>query len=452
MKKRTKILLIALCATVIVAGIAAAVILLSAESRHEQAVYVESVADIAGLGNAGLRNRYGGIVEAQDIKNIELDANKTLDECFVSVGDEVKVGDPLFSYDVGSLELAHEQLKLDLEGIKNNIITMNEQIDALKKQIKSASGDTKAALTLQMQALELNVRKEEYTRDKKQLEVSKAAEDITSNVVTSEIDGIVRSITPPGTVQDPGKGMYYPGQETNNAYMTLMSSEDFRIKGTISEQTVYLLQSGIAVTIRSRVDESVTWQGTIDYVNTEQPEGNANSGMSPMPDGRQQASKYAFYVTLASNEGLMMGQHVYIEPAGAEGAQADGLWLPEPYLVAEGNDFYVFTDNGHERLEKRKVTVGEFSEARGCYLILDGLTAKDYIAFPAENVASGAKTTKTITAPPVDGGGTPSGVLLPGVDDGRIMPEGDGKTEDLPEKQGATVAPDKARSEVNVLK
>ena len=40
------------------------------------------------------------------------------------------------------------------------------------------------------------------------------------------------------------------------------------------------------------------------------------------------ASKYPFYVTLDSSDGLLMGQHVYIEPDHGQGQRQEGIHLP----------------------------------------------------------------------------------------------------------------------------
>ena len=82
MKKRTKIIIVAVIAAVIIIGGVAAFLLLSGSGGDETPVYVQSVAEITGIGSGtGLKNRYAGIVEAQDVIKIELDQGKTLDEC-----------------------------------------------------------------------------------------------------------------------------------------------------------------------------------------------------------------------------------------------------------------------------------------------------------------------------------------------------------------------------------
>jgi HlyD family secretion protein len=64
---------------------------------EDSKVYVESVGVITGLSSAnGGTNRYTGEVEAQESWKITLDADMSVEECYVKVGDEVKKDDKLF--------------------------------------------------------------------------------------------------------------------------------------------------------------------------------------------------------------------------------------------------------------------------------------------------------------------------------------------------------------------
>lgn len=439
MKKKTKVI-IAICAAAVLLGGGAAVwILLGTAGGDDTPVYVSNVGELLGLGSAGLQNRYAGVVEAQDIIKYELDPDKDLDETFVEVGDEVNAGDPLFSYDVEGLELAAEQLKLDMEGLENNIKTMNGQIADVEKQLRKATGDNRVELTIQLQTLQLQLRQEEYNLTKKKLEVQSAEEATKNNVVSAETSGVVRSINPPGSEQ---QDIYGQGQET--AYITLMASDDYRVKGTISEQTVYLLQPGMPVLIRSRVDDAQVWSGVIDSINTEQAESSSSQMMYyGMDDGRQQASKYPFYVALEDNKGLMMGQHVYIELDEGQTAQKDGIWLPSYYIEIDGTNGFVYAENNRGRIERRKVMLGEYNGDTDCHEVTAGLSAEDYIAFPGEEVKAGMKAVHSedgMIEPPTDnpddlpgdnagdGDTIPDGDLTPG---GNLRPEG--RAEDMPQ-------------------
>ena len=103
------------------------------------------------------------------------------------------------------------------------------------------------------------------------------------------------------------------------------------------------------------------------------------------------SSKYPFYVALESTDGLLLGQHVYIEPDYGQDAveDADTIHLPSWYLCdIEGNP-YVWAQSGSGKLEKRNVTLGSYDDMMDTYVIESGLTPDDYIAFPDETLSAG---------------------------------------------------------------
>ena len=65
------------------------------------------------------------------------------------------------------------------------------------------------------------------------------------------------------------------------------------------------------------------------------------------------------------------------------------LWLSSFYLVIDGNDAYVWAAGKNDKLEKRKITTGEYDENMDEYEITSGLTAEDYIAFPEDTLSEG---------------------------------------------------------------
>ena len=465
MKKKTKVsIIIVALVVVLMAGAALWYWVFSDLAGSNEEVHVDSVADITGLGlGTGIDNRYAGIVEAQELVKVYADSDKTIAECYVAVGDSVTVGTPLFAYDIEGLELNYEQLKVDVEEMQNNITTMKTQITELKKLESSANSSNKAEYTIQIQTLELNVKQEEYNLEKKQLEVDAAAEALRDNVVKSEIDGVVRSVNPQnasGGADSPNMDSYayaYPTTEENgqdNAYITIMAAGDLRVKGTISEQSLYTVSQGMPVIVRSRIDENQFWSGTIESIGQEPEEDS--SAFYYGGSGQEPASKYPFYVTLQEGQDLLIGQHVYIELDLGQGTNQEGLWLPSYYLVWEGEEgeedpaeanesplpddgtvppedtafdesetpmedslqqvpsldepildeeasetqqphsgqAYVYVANDRERIEKRPVTVGAYNSEMDTYEILEGLTPADYIAYPDPEPPIGAKAIK----------------------------------------------------------
>ena len=148
----------------------------------------------------------------------------------------------------------------------------------------------------------------------------------------------------------------------------------------------------------SRVDPSKTWLGTVTLVDYENPIKNDSSGGYVISgnDSSNTASKYPFYVELDSMDGLIMGQHLYLERY-TEGAGASGVPVSSAYICyEEDGSAYVWAENSHAKLEKRAITLGDYNENSDCYDVVDGLTEDDYIAFPDEKFCRvGASTTHT---------------------------------------------------------
>ena len=107
------------------------------------------------------------------------------------------------------------------------------------------------------------------------------------------------------------------------------------------------------------------------------------------------SSKYPFYVELDGTDGLMLGQHVYLQLEN-QAEETAGLSVGSAFIAYDDNgNPMVWADNGG-KLEKRPVNVGEYNMVSDTYEILSGLTEEDYIALPdPELCVEGAATTKT---------------------------------------------------------
>ena len=138
----------------------------------------------------------------------------------------------------------------------------------------------------------------------------------------------------------------------------------------------------------------------------------------------------------------MLGQHVFMEPDMGQNNRKEGLWLSSAYLVTEGNDAYVWVSDDKDKLEKRKVSTGEYDADLDEYEITDGLTAEDYIAFPDASYEEGMPCTKNADVFMYD---TPSGEAGEVLSDENVMGE-----EALPEEEGTGddgMAPEDAASQ-----
>ena len=367
-----------------------------AQTPQEGAVYVQSVSVITGVGPAGQRNRYSGVVEAKNVVKLDPDKDLTVKECFVAAGDKVVKGQRLFSYDVESMQIAFEQLQLDILGLENGIQTGEAKVESLKKKLATVKEFKKYEIQMDIQTEELEVRKKKYELSGKTKQAEDMEEALKNTVVYSPVTGTVRSVK---TGDSSGQDYYsYGGSTEDTAYITIVAGNDYCVKGTVSEQTIHTLQEGMYVRILSRVDDSI-WPGRIYKINTEETKQNGSRYYYYDSGSGEQASKYDFFVELDNNEGLLMGQHVYIELGSGADQESDALLLPLYYVVENEGQPFVYAADGENRIEKRTVTLGDQDEENGTVAILDGLSYLDRIAFPDETVQVGMLASETAYVP-----------------------------------------------------
>lgn len=342
---------------------------------------VQSVAMLMGVDLTG-NSQYSGIVEAKATVKVAKDTNKTVEACFVEVGDEVQEGDPLFAYDTDALELTVSSAELEVEQLQNSITSYANQISELEKEKKKASSSDKLSYTLQIQEAELNKAEAEYNLKQKQAELERLKESIDETEVTAPVSGIVQSIG--------GSDNTASGSGDDSSYITLMETGTYRIKGTVSEEAVWSLSPGMPVTAYSRTDSSQSWTGTIESVNTSSTESDDQQSYYYSDTSGQSSAKYAFYVTLDSSDGLLIGQHVYLKTGEDAGqAEAEGIHLSSGYLVMDGENASVWVEDSNGLLALRSVTLGSYNEETDAYEITDGLSLEDYIAYPDDTLHEG---------------------------------------------------------------
>ena len=413
-----------------------------AQTPQEGTVYVQSVSVITGVGPAGQRNRYSGVVEAKNVVKLDPDKDLTVKECFVAAGDKVVKGQRLFSYDVESMQIAFEQLQLDILGLENGIQTGEAKVESLKKKLATVKEFKKYEIQMDIQTEELEVRKKKYELSGKTKQAEDMEEALKNTVVYSPVTGTVRSVK---TGDSSGQDYYsYGGSTEDTAYITIVAGNDYCVKGTVSEQTIHTLQEGMDVRIQSRVDDSI-WPGRIYKINTEETKQNGSRYYYYDSGSGEQASKYDFFVELDNNEGLLMGQHVYIELGSGADQESDALLLPLYYVVENEGQPFVYAADGENRIEKRTVTLGDQDEENGTVAILDGLSYLDRIAFPDETVQVGMLASETAYVPedlgsmePMDMGGYDmNGMDFEGADfEGADFEGMDGETDEpQPESQ-----------------
>lgn len=368
---------------------------LSGCSEQLPAVYVQSVSQIMGYGTMGANNFCAGVVVAQNEVKIERDENRKVAELKVEVGQSVTAGDVLFVYDTDEIQLTIDKAELEIEQMKNSIKDYDEQIKQLEKEKKNAPESEQLSYTVNIQTLEASKKETEYNITVKQRELQQLKQNAGSGAVTAPIDGKIKAINENGGY-DEMTGQPLP-------YITLIQSGAYRVKGKVNELNLSEFYVGQSVIVRSRADESQTWTGTITQLDTA-PESSGNDGMAyygyGVSDEMTSTSSYPFYVDLDTVDGLLLGQHVFVEPNYGQNEQADGLSLYADYVLgSEEEGYYVWAEDADGKIEKRSVTVGSFDEMLYCYVITGGLTMNDRIAYPDESIQEGAPVTDTMPEP-----------------------------------------------------
>ena len=357
MKKRILILL----GILIIGGGAAAGVcwkmgVFGQQETSGDSVYVTKISDLTGQ-TSGVSNRYAGVVEPQETVSVELESGRT------------------------------------------------------EKEKKQAAQDNQLSYTIEIETNKMNLKKNEYSQKSKQAEIDKLQSATGNTEVRSSIDGVIQKIDTSklttednSSVDDTDSGDSSSDDSSSggsNAFITILSTGAYRIKGTVNELNVNSIVEGEPVIIRSRVDDSQTWKGTMGTIDKDSASsGNNNNsfyGMTDSSDSQTSTSTYPFYVNLDSSDGLMLGQHVYIEMDEGQESQKTGIWLSEVYIVdADTDSPYVWAADKKGKLEKRSVILGQHDEELGEYEIADGLSKDDCIAYPSDILEEGMSTTTNI--------------------------------------------------------
>lgn len=351
----------------------------------DKAVYVQSVADLVNLGGIAPGDRFPGVVVSENVTEIQKDADKTVGELLVKTGEDVTEGQELFSYDTEQLQLTLDKQRLELDQLLATIENYKAQIADLEKDRDRASSGDKLQYTIQIQALQVDLKEAELGLEAKESAVAQSEALLENTTVVSPVAGRIQSINENGI----------DSNGNSAAYIIIQQAGSYRIKGTIGELQRGSIMEGTRIKIVSRTDETVFWMGTVTMVDYENPTQRKTSykTIGGSADGTTVASNYPFYVELDSTEGLILGQHVYLEVDTGE-ADSTGISISSAFIgYEEDGSAFVWAEN-RGKLEKRTVTLGEYNYILDTMQILEGLTETDYIAFPDGDLcAEGVATT-----------------------------------------------------------
>ncbi len=378
MNKKKKIILISLLCIICISTGVYFLLNSSSTASDDSTIYVQKVSDLTG--SSYTQNRYSGVVESQDTLDFNLDSSRTLSDVYVEAGQEVHKGDKLFSYDTTEASNSIQKKQLDIESENNEIAAKNNEIADYNTQINN--GGDKVEIQAQINEANYAIRQSQNNIKATQTEIEQLNKQIENATVTSTIDGIIKEVNREGGTDSNGN---------TKPLISITQTGEYRVKGTLTEMGT--ISEGSSVIVRSRINENNIWQGTVTKVETE-PQSNSNNYYSS--DSSESASKYPFYVTLNSSDGLMLGQHVYIELDDGQSSVKDGIWLDSSFISYDesGNAFVWASENN--KLKKRSVELGDTDEDTYTIEIKSGLSKDDYVAWADDTYQEGMKTTSEI--------------------------------------------------------
>ena len=346
--------------------------------KTEDKVYVEKLSAVMGYAT-GDTSRYNGIVEAMGAYELTVDTSRTIAEILVKEGDTITEGQEVAKYDVGEIELQMQLAELELESINNEISAYKKEIEDLQAEIsQSTDEDEKYSNEMDIKSIENSILQSELDLASKQIEIDNYKKQIEEAVIVSKYAGVVKEINESG----------YDNSGDAAAFMKIMQSGQYHVKGNIDEQNVWMLTEGQEVLIRSRVDDTKTWTGKVAKLDTNTIWTDSSSSDYEDESG-ESSTKYPFYIELESAEGLLLGQHVYIEMDNGQETERQGVWLYSEYITQEEDKAYVWIADENMKLKKQTVELGEYDEDLDEYEILSGLSETDYIAWNMEGLAEG---------------------------------------------------------------
>ena len=339
-------------------------------------VYVTQIKAL--MGSYSGTNRYSGVVEAQQSVDIQADSSKKIKEIYVSAGQSVSAGDKLFAYDVTDTQNSLATSQLDIEGYTETINQLNSQIADLQAELNQTGSSD---ILLEIQDKQLQIKENQINIQKTQNTIEQYQDQINHSTVTATIAGVVKTINESGTDA-------YGNQA---AFMSIEQTGAYRVKGKLDEQSIGIITQGQQVLIRSRVDETKIWKGTVSSIETS-PDSDSNT-MNYYGGSQESSSKYPFFISLESSDGLMLGQHVYIEPDFGQVVHTQGVWLDSSYICYDDNGNAYVWASVKNKLKKITVETGEVNEETYQTEITSGITKEDYIAWPEDSFKEGMATT-----------------------------------------------------------
>lgn len=344
---------------------------------YEEKIHVAEVVSVSMLRDDWWKeyDMCQGKVTNKISQEVLSENGKKLDDLYVELGQKVKEGDLLLTFDVEEEKIQRDLKASEAKAAELELSKAKERLEELKQETPvedEDAGYTEAQLATLIRNKNAEIQELEMTYKQLQLEYESYKKQVDAATVTSTIDGVVKEI-------------HVDGAETGEPVVVVAGEDKLYVEGVVDEFSYHSVKAGTTITAVSW-ETGNTFQAKItkisDYPETGEDK-TVSSGQNP------NVSYYPFQAVITDElTEVSAGETVNINFDGMR----EHLFLPLAYLKSEDGKSYVYVCKKGERLKKQEVTTGQ-ALYNTVIEITEGLSSEDYIAFPYGNhVSEGAKT------------------------------------------------------------
>ena len=240
-----------------------------------------------------------------------------------------------------------------------------------------SDGPTKEELAKEIQEKEERLKELELEQRTAELELKKLKKKVDNAIVTSTVEGTVKSVTDEETAR-----------LENTPIISVVGEDGFYVTGRVAETAFDKIKEGMTVTVTSWTS-GMTYEATISGVSSSPSTGYSDGN-------NENLSYYPFTAVIHGDAELSNGDGVDLSIDDLSSQDEDEIYLEQMFVREDGNQYYVYKKGDNGKLKKQYVEVGK--NVSGSLEIVSGLSLDDEIAFPyGRDVREGAKTKSTDT-------------------------------------------------------
>ena len=371
----------------------------SEDAEERPVVSASGTVDTTMAAIVSSQNTYEGIVrlpaiiQRQQTKKVTSNSSRKVAEVLVKEGDKVSNGTVLMRYDDENDEMTIQSKEYEIEKQKLRIESAKMSVTKAEQELPKLKG-------LDLEERQIEIRKTlnqialaEYTIETNEKQIEQLKEMIKEKEVKSSYVGTVTKITKGSENSTDSDTDSSDGKVT----ITIAESQNLILMGQAKDSDMGSFRQGDSVIVYSRVDPTVHWTGYISRVRKPGEKDSSGSGSDSETQDEYSgydsgsSGKNTWYGALDSEEGLLVGQHVFVEPDYGQTSRTEGLWLSEEYILTENDQTYVWVEGENGRITKRAVSAAE-PDNYGIVQILDGLDRLEYIAVNSSYIREGMRT------------------------------------------------------------